>query len=541
MTKQVSSEAEFAREIAQPKLVVVDFFATWFVDFANASHPSLLLLSFPSFRCGPCKMVAPMLEQLAGKYKQVKFIKVDVDQLPKLAQSCGVTAMPTFAFFKSNKMVAENIRGGDISSVEATIVKHGASSFDGHGRTLGSSSSGAPNAPNAPHAGQTYKNPNAPQDRPTPKIDDHIPDEYLEADDETLKKLIAAQTKTIIKPKAAQSVPSEQPQSQSQGEVKPQIDGEAAPKQEESAATTTTPQVSQEEVMKAIRAMVNQDIYGQLMEMGFTEVRVLKALVKTGSESLDAAVNWIEQNQGNADIDGPIEFTVASDEEKSKRIQAEKERLKQVLEAKRHAKLEAEKQQQIEREKQRRIRGKETQDSAEKFKEERRKIEAEQARKEKERALQEKTRVKRKLEEDKLRRRLERAQASNNQEDIQEIEKQLSLLLGVAPSKQTVPSAQPATVAVPQAQPVAQAQPPQEKKEECLLQIRLLDGTTIKATFKPTDTLQAVKNHCIMLQNNNQRINLMTNFPRHTYAGEEYKKSLKDLGLTKGSLICTQY
>lgn len=57
---------------AQP--VLVDFFATW---------------------CGPCKMIAPTLDQIAQERPDVKVCKIDVDQEPELAAQYGVTSIPT--------------------------------------------------------------------------------------------------------------------------------------------------------------------------------------------------------------------------------------------------------------------------------------------------------------------------------------------------------------------------------------------------------------------------------------------------------------
>ena len=57
---------------------IIDFYATW---------------------CGPCKMMAPMVESLAGKYAgKIDFYKVDIDQEPELASVFGIRSIPTFLF-----------------------------------------------------------------------------------------------------------------------------------------------------------------------------------------------------------------------------------------------------------------------------------------------------------------------------------------------------------------------------------------------------------------------------------------------------------
>jgi len=65
------------------ELTIVDFFATW---------------------CGPCKMVAPLLEELHNN-KQVKVLKVDVDQAEELANQFQIYAVPTLYLMKGKKVV----------------------------------------------------------------------------------------------------------------------------------------------------------------------------------------------------------------------------------------------------------------------------------------------------------------------------------------------------------------------------------------------------------------------------------------------------
>jgi len=82
---------DFEREVIQAdKLVIVDFWAEW---------------------CGPCKMIAPILDELADEYSgRVHIGKVDIDQHQALAAEYGVRAIPTLLLFQ-NGQVAEQIVG----------------------------------------------------------------------------------------------------------------------------------------------------------------------------------------------------------------------------------------------------------------------------------------------------------------------------------------------------------------------------------------------------------------------------------------------
>lgn len=64
--------------------VVVDFTASW---------------------CGPCRIIAPIFAELARKYTNVIFLKVDVDELKTVSEEWKVTAMPTFIFLKDGEVV----------------------------------------------------------------------------------------------------------------------------------------------------------------------------------------------------------------------------------------------------------------------------------------------------------------------------------------------------------------------------------------------------------------------------------------------------
>ncbi|AMD22505.1 HHL265Wp [Eremothecium sinecaudum] len=100
--QEITSSSHFSSAIASSRLVVVDFYATW---------------------CGPCKMLAPILEQYAAQYTTADFYKVDVDQHRSIASQHEISAMPTVVFFKKGKEVAR-IRGGNASAIKGLIETH---------------------------------------------------------------------------------------------------------------------------------------------------------------------------------------------------------------------------------------------------------------------------------------------------------------------------------------------------------------------------------------------------------------------------------
>lgn len=85
------NDSNFEAEVIKSNIpVMVDFWAEW---------------------CQPCKMIAPMIDKLAGEYAgRLKVVKVDVDAGPGTASSFGIRSIPTLMFFKAGEM-AEQVIG----------------------------------------------------------------------------------------------------------------------------------------------------------------------------------------------------------------------------------------------------------------------------------------------------------------------------------------------------------------------------------------------------------------------------------------------
>ena len=83
MLKHINSKEEFDSSI-QNGVVLVDFFATW---------------------CGPCKMLSPVLEEVANENPNILILKIDVDEVGELAARFGIQAIPTLMLFKDGQRV----------------------------------------------------------------------------------------------------------------------------------------------------------------------------------------------------------------------------------------------------------------------------------------------------------------------------------------------------------------------------------------------------------------------------------------------------
>ena len=98
------TEATFADEVLlSPIPVVVDYWATW---------------------CGPCKMIAPIIDELEAEMGDVKFVKVDVDESPEVATRYGIQSIPTLKVFKDGENVDTVVGFLPKEQIKALIEKN---------------------------------------------------------------------------------------------------------------------------------------------------------------------------------------------------------------------------------------------------------------------------------------------------------------------------------------------------------------------------------------------------------------------------------
>jgi thioredoxin 1 len=99
---EIRSEDDFKEMITQSdKPVLVDFWAPW---------------------CGPCQMVSPVVEALSKEYSdRLRVCKVNIDEVPSIAQQYHIMGIPTLAIFKDGKLIDRIVGAVPKDTVEASL------------------------------------------------------------------------------------------------------------------------------------------------------------------------------------------------------------------------------------------------------------------------------------------------------------------------------------------------------------------------------------------------------------------------------------
>ena len=101
MAASVITKENFDSEVLKAEgTVLVDFWATW---------------------CGPCRMLSPIVDEVASEHPDVKVGKINVDEQPELAQQFGIMSIPTLLVFKNGEKVQESVGLIPKEKVEALL------------------------------------------------------------------------------------------------------------------------------------------------------------------------------------------------------------------------------------------------------------------------------------------------------------------------------------------------------------------------------------------------------------------------------------
>ncbi|CAK6449629.1 unnamed protein product [Pipistrellus nathusii] len=279
-----------------------------------------------------------------------------------------------------------------------------------------------------------------------------------------------------------------------------------------------------------------------LIEMGFPRGRAEKALALTGNQGIEAAMDWLMEHEDDPDVDEPLATPVGhvlgqeptsseqggpegpgAPAEEGKLVLSEEERQEQtkrmleLVAQKQREREEREEREALERERQRRRQGQELSAARQRLQEDEMRRAAEERRREKAEELAARQRVREKIERDKA----ERAKKYGGSV-----------------------SSQPSTPAQPGSVPSSPSQEPPSKREydQCRIQVRLPDGTSLTQTFRAREQLAAVRLYVELHRGeepggDQDPVQLLSGFPRRAFSEADMERPLQDLGLVPSAVL----
>lgn len=280
-----------------------------------------------------------------------------------------------------------------------------------------------------------------------------------------------------------------------------------------------------------------------LIEMGFPQGRAEKALALTGNQGIEAAMDWLMEHEDDPDVDEPLETPLGhilgrepTPSEQSgpegpglgtgegKRALSEEERREQtkrmteLVAQKQREREEREEREALERERQRRRQGQELTAARQRLQEDELRRAAEERRREKAEELAARQRVREKIERDKA----ERAKKYG----------------GTVASQPAPAAAEPGPV------PSSPSQEPPSKREydQCRIQVRLPDGTSLTQTFRAREQLAAVRLYVELHRGeepggDQYPVQLLSGFPRRAFSEADMERPLQELGLVPSAVL----
>ncbi|XP_032214155.1 UBX domain-containing protein 1 isoform X2 [Mustela nigripes] len=275
-----------------------------------------------------------------------------------------------------------------------------------------------------------------------------------------------------------------------------------------------------------------------LIEMGFPRGRAEKALALTGNQGIEAAMDWLMEHEDDPDVDEPLatplghvlgreptspEQGTGSAAGEGKPILSEEERQEQtkrmleLVAQKQREREEREEREALERERQRRKQGQELSAARQRLQEDEMRRAAEERRREKAEELAARQRVREKIERDKA----ERA-------------KKYGGSVGSRPSPPTEPGPVPSSP--------SQEPPTKREYDQCRIQVRLPDGTSLTQTFRAREQLAAVRLYVELHRGEEpgggqDPVQLLSGFPRRAFSEADMERPLQELGLVPSAVL----